>query len=701
MSRYLVPFIAAGASGKTVRVRSTTAETTADYSYISSESFDLHTDNGAPSGISVTSTRVYVVDIRNDKVYVYNLSGTRQTSEEFNLHSSNGNPSGIFVTSTRVYVVDDGTDKVFVYSLSTTTTTKAETISIGNVTYTVYPSTSGSSFGEVIRRDVFKWGLSGSYKIPDPRIRVRRVEIAGDLNTGKNDISNYDNWGVLGEGYSLAWDGTNPSAPNFYVYQLGGVQFDQDDKITALSPVTFSLSHMLQAWTADYTTGRRWDTSAIRSLNYATGAVSTSVSNVASIVTNSRVRNIVDIVFAKNAYWVIRTGANAGSTRTSGGEGVNVPSTSSSVRAKVEKYSSSWVRQSSGDFNLYRGTASERASRGATSNYWVGNLNPLSASSDGRYLYVFDGGTVQAAGTATNSESKSHLGNRKRLLLRAYNQAHMFVYDLDNSGARVTSKEINLADGNPFPYEVTRAGRVRVDRDNYFYSSAVYNDGSHNYFMLTNTVVEAPLVYDPDVIRAYQNARSPRQFPTTTGYRFFTVPYIIPFPRGIVKHGDKISILLNFSDSTPNDDSDDFGTQGNFIQALRIDTHNAADTSSQSSPPDGNYQSGLQAGAGGFGGASVEDSLQFVSSDGIVRIAPPNVPFANQHILIARPADQPDPSVFRFSNAEAVAPELLNQKGAFTKQVNKITKDSIEYNVWKSNKPITLLEEISLEIGVY
>ena len=85
-----------------------------------SEEFDLGFSNAGIFGISVTSNRFYIVTGSGDRVYVYNLSGTRQMSEEFDLASPNAQPRGISVTSTRVYVVDEQDDRVYVYNLSGT-----------------------------------------------------------------------------------------------------------------------------------------------------------------------------------------------------------------------------------------------------------------------------------------------------------------------------------------------------------------------------------------------------------------------------------------------------------------------------------------------------------------------------------------------------------------------------------------------------
>ena len=86
---------------------------------ITSEEWTLPSDNGVGSGIAVDGTYAYVVDLVDEKVYVYQLSdGVRQTSREFNLATANTGPTGIAVDSTYAYVVDNGENKVYVYQLS-------------------------------------------------------------------------------------------------------------------------------------------------------------------------------------------------------------------------------------------------------------------------------------------------------------------------------------------------------------------------------------------------------------------------------------------------------------------------------------------------------------------------------------------------------------------------------------------------------
>ena len=70
-----------------------------------------------PFGISVTSNRIYVVELDGDRVYVYDYNHNRHISEEFTLHSNNTAPKGISVLSNRAYVVDGFDDRIYVYDL--------------------------------------------------------------------------------------------------------------------------------------------------------------------------------------------------------------------------------------------------------------------------------------------------------------------------------------------------------------------------------------------------------------------------------------------------------------------------------------------------------------------------------------------------------------------------------------------------------
>ncbi|MYD63382.1 MAG: hypothetical protein F4W91_20290 [Gemmatimonadetes bacterium] len=76
--------------------------------------FDLHSDNGSPSGIAYANNRFYVVDGIDDKVYMYTNSG----GADFDLDRSNSNPRGIAYANNRLYVVDGIDDKVYVYTSS-------------------------------------------------------------------------------------------------------------------------------------------------------------------------------------------------------------------------------------------------------------------------------------------------------------------------------------------------------------------------------------------------------------------------------------------------------------------------------------------------------------------------------------------------------------------------------------------------------
>ena len=80
--------------------------------------FSLDRDNGYPEGITYANNRFYVVDFIDDKVYVYTMSGQRDTGADFSLDRDNGSPDGITYANNRFYVVDRSDDKVYVYTMS-------------------------------------------------------------------------------------------------------------------------------------------------------------------------------------------------------------------------------------------------------------------------------------------------------------------------------------------------------------------------------------------------------------------------------------------------------------------------------------------------------------------------------------------------------------------------------------------------------
>ena len=79
----------------------------------------LHSDNSAAYGIWSDGTTIWVVDVRDDKLYAYALAdGTRLTSKEFDLHSDNGNPRGIWSDGDTIWVADHDDDKLYAYALA-------------------------------------------------------------------------------------------------------------------------------------------------------------------------------------------------------------------------------------------------------------------------------------------------------------------------------------------------------------------------------------------------------------------------------------------------------------------------------------------------------------------------------------------------------------------------------------------------------
>ena len=91
---------------------------------VSSKEFDLHSDNGGPSGIWSDGATMWVADSDEDKLYAYVLEpgtgqsrGDRVTGKEFDLHSDNGGPSGIWSDGATVWVADGEDDQLYAYVL--------------------------------------------------------------------------------------------------------------------------------------------------------------------------------------------------------------------------------------------------------------------------------------------------------------------------------------------------------------------------------------------------------------------------------------------------------------------------------------------------------------------------------------------------------------------------------------------------------
>ena len=82
--------------------------------------FNLSDGNNDPRGITTDGTYIYIADTVDNKIYVYNLDGTRQSSRDFNLDSTNTSAKGLGIYDNDLYVADDVANNIFVYSLDGT-----------------------------------------------------------------------------------------------------------------------------------------------------------------------------------------------------------------------------------------------------------------------------------------------------------------------------------------------------------------------------------------------------------------------------------------------------------------------------------------------------------------------------------------------------------------------------------------------------
>ena len=79
--------------------------------------FNLDSDNSNPTGMFIHNSRIYVADATADKVFVYSLTGARQSSHDFDLNALNGNSGGLAYIQEQVISLDDSDDKIYSYGI--------------------------------------------------------------------------------------------------------------------------------------------------------------------------------------------------------------------------------------------------------------------------------------------------------------------------------------------------------------------------------------------------------------------------------------------------------------------------------------------------------------------------------------------------------------------------------------------------------
>ncbi len=94
-----------------------------DASYSFADSFNLHTDNGHPSGVASTDDYIYVIDLADKQAHRYDCCGGEEgVSRKLNsiAGSSIGNPSGlaIYNANDEMWVVSANDKKIYGYSLA-------------------------------------------------------------------------------------------------------------------------------------------------------------------------------------------------------------------------------------------------------------------------------------------------------------------------------------------------------------------------------------------------------------------------------------------------------------------------------------------------------------------------------------------------------------------------------------------------------
>ena len=77
------------------------------YEYNAAGDITLDSSNTGVQGVTANASGIYVVDNDHDKVFAYNLDGTRNSSGDFSISFVSTSPQDITVTPTKFYILDD------------------------------------------------------------------------------------------------------------------------------------------------------------------------------------------------------------------------------------------------------------------------------------------------------------------------------------------------------------------------------------------------------------------------------------------------------------------------------------------------------------------------------------------------------------------------------------------------------------------
>ena len=126
------------------------AYTLADGSRDSDKDFNLASDNDNPRGLWSNGTTMWIVDADADadKLYAYDLSGTRIAGYDIDLHSSNSDVAGIWGDDDTAWVVNSATDDGSPFDRVYSYNNVPVTVSFGSATYSVEESDDTSTTGD-------------------------------------------------------------------------------------------------------------------------------------------------------------------------------------------------------------------------------------------------------------------------------------------------------------------------------------------------------------------------------------------------------------------------------------------------------------------------------------------------------------------------------------------------------------------------
>ncbi len=150
--------------------------------------FDLHSSNGAPTGITALVDKLYVLDETDTKVYAYYANslddndGRRASGSDITLDSSNTAPTGITSSDNKFWIVDSTTGDYKVYAYNTADGSRAASSDFDLSVHTSSPQSITAHEGKL-------WiGDSNNIRVYNAADGSRVSSLDFDLNSENHSI---------------------------------------------------------------------------------------------------------------------------------------------------------------------------------------------------------------------------------------------------------------------------------------------------------------------------------------------------------------------------------------------------------------------------------------------------------------------------------------------------------------------------------